>query len=739
MNRTGKPPSTVEAPRRDRLAGIDVARGIAVLLMIQTHAYDGWVRDSDRTNLGFKLTRVLGTLPLPMFLLLAGIGFALRAQSDAARGMTVPHTRRSTVQSALRIVLTGYALATAYGIVDGGRSLDTFLRADILHAIGLSLAIVAALGLGSARRLSGVAVGLTFLPVLLCPWLTRMGHEITGPFRYAAGPFIEVPGVTSMPVVPLLSFCALGVLVGGWLQAPNAKATSARKLMQLGALGVLLTVAGVVSSSWAREAGISLSRAHPSVALNVVDLDGRALIAIALSALSVAHLGRARAVLVACGRHSLFIYGLHIPFCYGRLARPIKHGLSLEAASLGVFALALTCAFVALGLTRLQKNGPSRYPSAVKLLFRKPRPETRSYANRVRLLHDGGVALPAMLDAIRCARHEVLLEMYWFGSDRTGRAFADALIERARAGVTVRVIYDALGSIDTSDSMFDAMRSAGCEVFEFNPIAPWRARFSFARINRRDHRKLVVADGSLAITGGINLGDEWAPKHDGGGGFRDDAVEVRGAAATQLRAVFYRTFPALPVPIPEPVRVADVCEVLVLASDVFSQRHDIYSGYLSAIRRSQRDVLITNSYFIPAGRVRRALSRAVKRGVRVRVLVPLENDVKIAQYASRACYERLLAAGVEVYEWSGGILHGKTAAIDDDWCTVGSFNFDALSLHNNLELNVAILSREVTAALRRKVEQDLLLAERVDLAHFRERSLITRLLERFFHALRWLL
>jgi len=344
-----------------------------------------------------------------------------------------------------------------------------------------------------------------------------------------------------------------------------------------------------------------------------------------------------------------------------------------------------------------------------------------------------------MLDAIRSARHEVLLEMYWFGSDRTGRAFAEALIERSRAGVCVRVIYDAVGSIDASESMFDEMRAAGCEILEFNPIAPWRARFSFARLNRRDHRKLVVVDGSLAITGGINLGDQWAPKDQGGGGFRDDAIEIRGAAAVQLRALFYRTFRARPVSIPAPKVVTESCEVVVLASDVFSERHDIYNGYLSAIRRATRDVLITNSYFIPAGRVRRAMSRAVKRGVRVRVLVPRENDVKMAQYASRACYEPLLKAGIEIYEWHGGILHGKTAAVDDEWCTAGSFNFDALSLHNNLELNVAVLSREVTSALRHKVEEDLKLAERVDLAHFRTRGLVTRLLERFFHSFRWIL
>jgi cardiolipin synthase A/B len=344
-----------------------------------------------------------------------------------------------------------------------------------------------------------------------------------------------------------------------------------------------------------------------------------------------------------------------------------------------------------------------------------------------------------MLDIIRSAQHEVLVEMYWFGSDRTGRAFAEALIERAQAGVCVRVIYDSVGSLSANDSMFEEMRKAGCEVEEYNPIAPWRARFSFARNNHRDHRKLVVADGRIAVTGGINIGDPWAPKHQGGGGFRDDAVEIIGGAARELRALFYRTFRGAPILLPPYERAAGHCEVVVLASDLFAERRDIYSGYLKAIARATQDILITNSYFIPTNRVRRALIRAVQRGVRVRVLVPRNNDVKMAQYASRACYEKLLKGGVEIYEWLGGILHGKTAAVDDLWCTAGSFNFDALSLHNNLELNVAILNQEVTAALRLKVEQDLLLAERVELEIFQQRSLVTRLIEAFFHSFRWLL
>lgn len=375
----------------------------------------------------------------------------------------------------------------------------------------------------------------------------------------------------------------------------------------------------------------------------------------------------------------------------------------------------------------------------MKLIFREPSFTPRSADNQVRLLHDGSVALPEMLAAIRSARHEVLLDMYWFGSDRTGLSFAEALMERARAGVCVRVIYDSVGSIGASTSMFTEMSKAGCEIYEYNPIAPWRARFSFARLNRRDHRKLLVVDGQLAITGGINLGDEWAPKEQGGGGFRDDSIEVRGTAAWDLRLLFYRTFPKPAIDVPRPPMFEGRCEVVVLSNDLFAERRHIHSSYVGAISMAAHDIIISNSYFIPSGRVRRALIKAVRRGVRVRVMVPRNSDVIMAQYASRALYERLLAAGVQIHEWRGGVLHSKVAVVDDNWCTVGSFNFDALSVQNNLELNVAILDRQVTADLRRKLEEDLSTAVKVDLARFRKRGFVQRLIERFFYFFRWLL
>jgi cardiolipin synthase len=359
--------------------------------------------------------------------------------------------------------------------------------------------------------------------------------------------------------------------------------------------------------------------------------------------------------------------------------------------------------------------------------------------NQVRLLHDGEQVFPVMLEAIRGARHEILLEMYWFDSDRTGREFADALLDKASEGVLVRVIYDAVGSITASDSMFTELAEGGVEVFEFNPIAPWRERFRFSRIGRRDHRKILVVDGYRAITGGINLADQWAPKREGGGGFRDDGVEIIGPAARQLRWLFYRTFPR-PTPaleLPDPP--SGPCSVTVLATELGHRQRDIYDTYVNAIARATRDVTITNSYFIPPRRVRAALARAVERGVRVRVIVPAISDVVVTQLAGRALYEGMLMRGIEIFEWTGGILHSKTACIDDDWCTVGTFNFDSLSIHYNLEVNVAIASAEVTGALRERTELDLRDAVAIDLASFRRRSLWSRLLERLCHAFRWML
>jgi uncharacterized membrane protein len=350
-----------------RLLGIDVARGVAVLAMIQTHAYDGWVLDSERAGIAFRATRVLGTLPLPLFLLLAGLGLALRAHTEAARGIPAEQTRARLVRDALKILLVGYGLSALYALLNGAHSIDAVLRPDVLHAIGLSLLLLSLLGIGGAPRLGSAAVMLTLLPVALSPSLSPLGRQTSPAFAPFVGLLVEVPGLTHMPLVPLLSFCATGAGLGLWLareserDAPSLTAAAAtspghmpRKLWQLAGLGSALLLIGVASSDWARAQGMMISRSHPSIAFNVMDLDGRALLALALAALSAPWLGRATPALVACGRHSLVLYGLHLPFCYGRLARPIRHALHKGSATLLVLALSAACVGVALALEHLR-------------------------------------------------------------------------------------------------------------------------------------------------------------------------------------------------------------------------------------------------------------------------------------------------------------------------------------------------------------------------------------------------
>lgn len=361
--------------------------------------------------------------------------------------------------------------------------------------------------------------------------------------------------------------------------------------------------------------------------------------------------------------------------------------------------------------------------------------------NRVTFLHDGEQCIPAMLEAIAGAQHEVLLEMYWFGSDTTGRRFADALAERARVGVNVLVTYDSFGSYDTERSMFSMLREAGASVHEYNPIK--LMHFSFMRWNRRNHRKLLVVDNKVAFTGGVNLGDPWAAAVDGGT-FRDDLVRIEGPGAPVLREIFFTGFKgptakavrAAPPPAPT---ACGTTHVRVLANNRYRDRRIIERAYLAQIRAARSYILITNSYFIPRRMVRVALTAAVQRGVDVRVLLPTESDVPAVKYATHRLYSDLMKRGIQIYEWGQSILHSKTAVIDGVWCTVGSYNLDYRSWAYNLELNVTVEDPVVVSALELRTREDINQSRRVDARVWPLRPLFERILEELFYRLRRLL
>lgn len=360
--------------------------------------------------------------------------------------------------------------------------------------------------------------------------------------------------------------------------------------------------------------------------------------------------------------------------------------------------------------------------------------------NDVRFLHDGDECFPAMLADIASAQREVLLEMYWFDSDATGRRFADALSDQARAGVRVHVIYDAFGSIEANPSMFAAMRAAGCHVFEYHPVMPWRSHFRIGKINNRNHRKMLIVDGRVGFTGGVNLADPWASTASGGVGFRDDMVRVEGPVVGDMRALFFRTyrmFHGVPMDSTMPLqKPTGGVSVAVLANDGARERRRIRRVYLAEIVRAKTEIVIVNAYFIPDRQVRRALLEARQRGVRVRVMLPVESDVVAVRYATRRLYTWMLKRGIQIHEWGESVLHSKTAIIDREWCTVGTHNFDYRSWAYNLEVNIAIRDRGVAQRLLDRVERDFATSVAVSLANWRARPLLERLIEELFYRLR---
>mgnify|MGYP001616108589 CR=1 FL=1 len=315
--------------------------------------------------------------------------------------------------------------------------------------------------------------------------------------------------------------------------------------------------------------------------------------------------------------------------------------------------------------------------------------------NDVRLLRDGAETYPAMLDAIASARHHVHAEVFIFSDDEVGRTFAAAFSDRAKAGIEVRIIHDAVGSLKTPDTFFDKLRKAGARVVAFHPVAPWRTNWG---LSRRDHRKILVVDGRVGFAGGLNFDLCHASASTGGAGWRDTHARVTGPAVSELGRHFLETWLTRAPPGLRPDAVASYLErpsasgamdVQVVANRVKPGLSPIRRAYLEALHGARQSAWVTNPYFLPDARIIRALVSAARRGVDVRLLVPRRSDVRIVDLASRPIFRHLLHRGVRIYQWTRSILHAKTMVVDHRWASVGSFNIDPASF-SNLELNLNV-------------------------------------------------
>ena len=363
--------------------------------------------------------------------------------------------------------------------------------------------------------------------------------------------------------------------------------------------------------------------------------------------------------------------------------------------------------------------------------------------NALRLLRNGALAFPAWLDAIDGACERILMEMYIFNDDRIGRRFADALCSAARRGVSVRLLYDFIGCRYASPGFFANMRQAGVCTLAYHPYRFWRPRFW--TLVRRNHRKTLVCDGQVAFVGGINVADDWLPAAEGGGDWHDVAVEVKGPAVQLIELAFLRTWNwrtkrRLRLKHRRVHRAAPAGEVAlaVIANGEIVDRFAIRRSALHAIRASQERVYLVSPYFMPDVGFMNGLARAAARGVDVRVLVPVASDSALVDLASRATFARLLKAGIRLFERSP-MVHGKALLVDQDFVSIGSYNFDHRSLTYNLELVVNSLDRTCNQALAAMFEDDMATGSEIRWEDLQRRSWFTRLLERLAYSLRhWL-
>jgi cardiolipin synthase len=352
--------------------------------------------------------------------------------------------------------------------------------------------------------------------------------------------------------------------------------------------------------------------------------------------------------------------------------------------------------------------------------------------NRVQALVNGDQFFPDMLKAIAGAQKTITFETYIYWSGEVGARFTRALVERARAGVRVHVLFDALGSQKIDEADVEQMKAAGVQVAKYNPLR-W---YSIVRMNNRTHRKILVVDGRTGYTGGAGIGDEWAgdaqrPEH-----WRDTQFRVEGPAVAQMQAAFMENwievtgdvlhgedyFPELPR--------AGAQQAQFFISSPGGGGETMQLMYLLSIASAKESILLSAAYFVPDDNEVRMLVEARKRGVRVSIIVPGKvTDSPAARRASRSTWGDLLRAGVEIHEYQPTFFHCKVMIVDRLWVSVGSTNFDTRSFSTNDEANLNVYDREFAAAQARIFEDDLKRSRRIALDQWQERPWTEKLWE----------
>ena len=365
--------------------------------------------------------------------------------------------------------------------------------------------------------------------------------------------------------------------------------------------------------------------------------------------------------------------------------------------------------------------------------------------NRVDVLIDGPQTYSSIEAALRAARRNIDIETFIFGAGEVGQRFADLLAQKRREGIEVRVLYDSVGSRDTPPEFFESLRRQKVEVREFRPLSPLKTPEVW-KLHNRDHRKIIVVDGQVGFTGGINIDSTYAsastsrpgPERGLEDGWRDTHMRIQGPVVRQLQTLFASSWQqAGPTELPSDASYFPVITpagdnlVTIVANDSESPDRSLYSTYLAAFTHSSKRLWITHAYFAPNEELLAAMIDAARRGVDVRLIVPSFTDSSVVLNATQATFTRLLQAGVKIYELKDALLHAKSVVIDSTVSIVGSANLDMRSFLHNDEVNAIIISPETAQRMEEVFMRDQRAARPVDLNSWKHRSLWQRTKEFF--------
>jgi cardiolipin synthase len=365
--------------------------------------------------------------------------------------------------------------------------------------------------------------------------------------------------------------------------------------------------------------------------------------------------------------------------------------------------------------------------------------------NKVTLLQDGRSTYAAMFAAIRAARDHINIETYIIEDDAIGREFSDLLLEQQARGIQVNMIHDSFGSINTPQAFFDRLTQGGIEVLEFNPINPLSLKKGW-QLDHRDHRKLLVVDGRVAVLGGINISSVYSsgsvPKGasktpSGTVAWRDTDLRIEGPLVAELQKLFIETWTtqkgkALAAKDYFPMLTAQGADIVRAIGSTPNDPYSlIYLTLISAIGNAEKQVHLTHAYFVPDPQLLKSLTEAAGRGVDVVLILPSHTDSGATFHSGRSHYSTLLNAGVKIYERRDALLHSKTALIDGVWSCVGSTNLDWRSFLDNDEINAVVIGREFGQQMQAMFNKDLAASDAILLEQWENRSLILKIKEWF--------